>query len=365
MWRLRGLVIVGLVLMLVVSPNYSYATHKSEKVSWQMVFLSSYPTCSNYQYQMTRQYALIAEKYMEAYKFENSKYSPKCMSESKYSNYQIPDDLDLLILVYDRNIGRKELNANDIGGFYNHVGADRAKNHAIVFCDCPNFKFSDPVWILSHELSHFILYNKGFGPHVVEDMIHSMDNRYDYCVVAHNPQTCLNVKTKLPIDELGYAWTVMTPYQPAADGSFTPKTINNISNSSYLVDMQREITMWWASGKIDDADYARSLGYMVDEQERVETNTAYFDNAHMVFADGPKDKKSDVTYYDASSSWTEDKFNTVFGRIPFKVDSKTVETPLPQWFKEKALAWVDKQIVNEEFFDVVEHLIRNGNTETD
>ena len=35
------------------------------------------------------------------------------MSEPKYSDYKIPGDLDLLILIYDKNIGRKELQAND------------------------------------------------------------------------------------------------------------------------------------------------------------------------------------------------------------------------------------------------------------
>ncbi len=365
MWRLRWVVLVGIVLMLVVNPNYSYATHKSEKMTWQMLFLSSYRACSNYQYQMMNQYDLIAEKYMEMYELENSKYNAKCITETKYSSYKIPDDLDLLILIYDRNIGRKELNANDIGGFYNHVGADKTKNHSIVFCDCPNFKFSDPVWILSHELSHFILYYKGFGQHVVEDMIHSMDTRYDSCIESHNYQSCAPVKTKLHIEQLGYAWTVMTPYHPAAGDSFSLMTTNNISDSSYLIDMQREITKWWASGKIDDANYATSLGYMVSEQERIDTHASYFETSNMVFADGPRDKKSDVTYYDMSSVWTEDQIDTIFSRIPFKAESETNETPLPQWFKEKALAWAENQIGNEEYFDMVESLIRNENARSD
>jgi len=362
MWRLRWLVIVGLVLMIAVSPNYSYATHKSEKLAWQMIFLSSYPACSNYQYQMLRVYDQIAEKYMEVYKLENSKYNPNCMSASKYSNYQVPEDLDLIILVYDRGLGRNELNANDIGGFYNHVGTDRLKNHTIVFCDCPNFKFSDPTWILTHELSHFILYYKGFGPDVVEDMIHSMDNKYDYCIEGNSYESsCSTIKTRLYLDEFAYAWTVMTPYTPAVNSSSLSNTTNTIADSAYLIDMQREITKWWLSGKIDDADYAKSLGHVIVEKEGEATSTSYFGTSNVVFADGPKGKTSDVTYYDVSSVWTGDQLDTIFGRIPFKADPDTSDISLPEWFKTKVLAWADRQIGDEAFFDAVEDLLKNGN----
>ncbi len=94
---------------LITTPS-AFAQTGTDDLKWQLVVLSSNSACSNYDYQIMNKYSEISENYLELYKVENSKYSPLCFSEKKYlSEYETPSDLDLLLLVYDQDLGRKEL----------------------------------------------------------------------------------------------------------------------------------------------------------------------------------------------------------------------------------------------------------------
>lgn len=365
MVRITAPIVIGLIIISIIVPIPTYGIHKSEKLSWQMVFLSSYPACSNYQYQILNKYDIIAEKYMDMYKLENSKYKPICIADIKYSNYVAPDDLDLLLLVYDKNIGEKDLNSNDIGGFYNHVGTDRTKNHTIVFCDCPNFRFSDPVWILTHELSHFVLYYKGFPQDIVEDKIHKWDAKYDYCVETVYDDSCASATTSMYDESAGYSWIVTALYEPAVVEGFFPAPEKKLIDSPYAVQIQKEITRWWILDKITEEEYSKTLGFMLMEDTILTNSTSsYFDTSNIIFIDGPKDKKSDVTYYDSSSNLTQNQLDTIFSRVKFKAESESL-IGLPEWFKTRAQLWVDEEIENEAFLSGVQYLLTEKTKKTD
>ena len=375
-----GVVSLGVMLVLVMlNSQSSFATNGNgelngkteinlakmgvDEVKWQMIFLSSYSGCSNYHYQMLNQYNMITEDYMKMYNLDNSEYKPQCIPDSKYSNYKAPKDLDLLILVYDRNLGRKELNANDIGGLYNHVGTDKTKNNVIIFCDCPNFKFSEPVWILTHELSHFILYYKGYGPDIAENMIHTLDARHDYCVEAHEGTSCSTTDTKTVDNRLHYSFTVMAPYIPAINAAKIPSSVS-VSDSPELVEMQRQVTKWWISGKITEQEYLDSLSLLVKENvtPNAQSSYSYFETSKIIFTDPPKEKKTDVNNHELPSAWSDDKIRTILKRSPF-INLSDSDNPLqikdrkeiPQWFKTRAQLWTDQEIGNYEFLSGVQY----------
>ncbi len=94
--------------MLISSPiSYQpvFATHLSEELKWQLVFISA-RSCSLHNFQMMNQYDEITEKYLELYGLETSKYDPLCIGEKEYLNESTPpQDLDLIILVYDKELG--------------------------------------------------------------------------------------------------------------------------------------------------------------------------------------------------------------------------------------------------------------------
>ena len=365
-------VLLALVLTLFISPD-SYAMDKSEKMRWQLIFLSPYSGCTNYQYQMANAYDEITSKYFELYKFENSKYQPQCMPDKKYTHYQVPDDLDLIILVYDNEIGKRELHGNDVGGLYNHIGTDKTRDHTIIICDCSNFGFSDPVWVLSHELSHFITYYLGFDQSVVEDKIHSLGYKYDQCIEGSWEATCSNVLTHVYGDHYFTKATVMAPYQPAigkklftlendtaTNDSATSDTSSSVANSQIVMSMQKEITKWWLAGKINDTEYTKVLGYMVDKSGGVMTADKLPPN--VILFDGPDGIKENATFYDTGS---EQKLKgSLLNRIPFKSENTTDLSgtiQIPQWFKSRAYWWSQDQFWSDkDFLNGIKQLFNIG-----
>lgn len=352
-------ILIGLFLVssLIWIPGVSLGTVEPIGVKWRLVFLSPYSGCTNYQYQMAGTYDEITTKYFELYKFPNSKDSPLCMSASKYSSYKPPQDLDLLILVYDYELGRKELNHYDLGGFYQHTGTDRSTHHAIVFCDCANFKFSEPTWILSHELSHFILFYDGYDNTVAEDLIHKLGTRHDYCNEVGYDISCKSISTQLRGTDYFTSVTVMAPYKPAV-GQVPMSVQTNQTISPKVLGMQKEITKLWLAGKLSDSDYAKILGYAVDSPGYVMSSSGITHNDTVVFADSPDftdEKKADDV-----SQWNKDKVSAVFSRVPFKQDANSTQDgfQIPQWFKSRAMWWSQDKIWDDkEFVGTAKYLL--------
>jgi len=178
------LVTVLLFVTVLFMPTDVYANHLSQDMKWQLVYISHNSACSNYDIQMTRIFSEITSGYLELYQLENTQYESFCVNQYEYSDYIAPFDLDLIILVYDKDIGRNELNSLNIGGLYHHTGADTLQKHAIIVCDCPTFNFSSPIWILTHELSHFALTYSNYDMTTIEDMVHTNDAAYDKCIAS-------------------------------------------------------------------------------------------------------------------------------------------------------------------------------------
>ena len=363
----------AVTLMLFTSPftiNDAFATHLSNELKWQMVFISSQPACSNYHYQMMNTYYDIAVQYMGLYKVEHSSYKPLCISEEKYSsNYQSPHDLDLIIFVYDKDLGQKELHENKMGGVYSHSGIDRTQNHVIIICDCPNFYYSTPVWILSHELSHFILYYKDYEMDVIERLIHVNDEKYDQCLKQYSAE-CKSVSTKMEAGPGGYAYSVMPVYEPAIGVKSATESIVGENGSLVLTDISKLITKWWATEKISDGDYSNAIGLLVESDV-----LSSQENFEIILTDGPfddsvtwKEKMEEITpQYWGSVQTIDENSNEILSRVPSNLiasdkDFMTTQVTvgLPEWFKETAAWWGQEKITDKEFKKNVEYLLKEG-----
>ena len=365
----KVLAIIFVFAAMLLIPNTSFAIHNSEELTWQLVMISSYPACSNYHYQMTVRYDDITKNYLDLYQLENTNYKPECMTELKYqTEYQIPDDLDLLIVVYDRNKGRADLHSNYIGGFYNHFGGEWTHNHTIVFCDCSNFQYSDPNWILTHELSHFVLYYLGFDSKIVEDHVHQQDALYDFCVEEeYNEVKCSPVKTRLDTDY--HEWTVMAPYAPAIGKKVFPTDIEeNIGIPEYKMSIQKQITNWWIDGLIQDEDYAKSLEILGKNEIEYRNSPDFVskESKNVIFTDPPKFMKDELLSESNNiKEWVQEREATILGMVQLaqKIedtqsdDEETKE--LPQWFKTRAIWWINDKISEQEFLNGMYYIFNN------
>jgi len=357
------LTIITVLLSSSFATNSVFATHLSEEIKWQLLFISS-KACSIHNFQMMTQYDEISEKYLELYSLENTKYEPICISQEKYlSDYEVPHDLDLIILVYDRELGEQQLHSQKMGGLYSHTGSDRNYNHVIILCDCSNFYYSDPVWILSHELAHFILYYRNYEMSVIEDLIHANDAEYDKCIKGGS--VCDSIVKKISIDSSSRIFSVMP--------IFDTKKIENLQNSNYeniqssFMGLTKMITKWWASDKITDGDYANAIGYLV-EQKFLPLDTT----SGILIADDPLDETEtweDLytnTNSNAQNRFTDDLQNTQTLEKTLTTDGKLkpsldeVILGLPDWFKTTAGWWSQGKVSDEEFKRNIHFLVKNG-----
>jgi len=320
----------------------------SDELKWQMVFISSAPACSNYHYQMMQTYYDVVVEYLKLYQVENDSYDPLCITEKKYySEYESPDDLALIIFVYDDDLGQKELHENKMGGLYTHSGIDRTQNHAIIICDCPNFYYSSPVWILSHELSHFVLYYNDLEMSVIEDVIHANDVKYDQCL--EDSTVCKSNAIKMQAGPGGYLYSVMPIYESAIGTNVQKLTTDN--SSLILSDVSKILTKWWATDIISDVQYSNIIGYLVDSDV-----ISSHESTELILTDGPLDdvvkwdellEEITPTYWDREQK-VEDDSKGFLSIIPSnlrandeKLISEDVTSGLPEWFRETASCYLD------------------------
>ena len=249
----------GILLGLIAIPPPQSFAYTQEEATWQLVVISSEPACSGYHYYMVEKYNEITQEYLDLYKLFHGSYQPECYTEDDFiEEYTRPYDLDLLILVFDKEKGMKDLHTYNTGGVYIHQGNDLSTNHNIIICDCPNFKYSDPVWILSHELSHFVLNYLDFDLDEVEEKVHGIDYKFDRCVEGEYNSLCSTIKTKIETDRA--SWTVMIPYESAIGIDPPTPLVQKVSlESPYQSSMIKEITNWWLDGEISDENYIKSL----------------------------------------------------------------------------------------------------------
>jgi len=344
-----------------------FANPESDELKWQMVFISSVSACSNYHHQMMNTYYDVVEEYLKLYQVENNSYDPFCITEEKYySEYENPDDISLIIFVYDEDLGQKELHANNMGGLYTHSGIDRTQNHAIVICDCSNFYYSTPVWILSHELSHFVLYYNDFEMSVIEDLIHANDVKYDQCL--EDSTVCKSNAIKMQAGPGGYLYSVMPIYEPAVGINTKKQTTDN--TSPILSDVSKILTKWWATDIISDVQYSNIIGYLVDSDV-----ISSHEDTKLILTDGPLDDsitwdvllEETVPKYWAHEQKVVDDSKAFLTIIPSnmiakdeKLISEDVTIGIPEWFRETANWWALDEITDKEFKKSVEYLVKEG-----
>ena len=345
-----------LLISLSFTTSEAYGHHFSKDMKWQMVYITHNSTCSNYDIQMTRTYSEISANYLEQYQLDNSPYDPLCINQFQYLDYIAPFDLDLIILVYDNDIGRTELQSQHIGGFYYHVGKDNVQNHAIVICDCPTFSFSSPTWIMTHELSHFILTYLGYDMTVIEDLVHANDDAYDECIRSHSSQ-CGSLVMKVRADTSAYSYSVMPMYEPAIGAN--PSNSIDEELPIQVVELSKVFTKWWTEEKITDADFFNALGFMASG------NSLYNHmNPELLTADSAYD--TELTLEGILSSDSDDEIPQLLSRIPKSMLSNdelifdTETLSMPSWFKTTAQWWTDGKISDEEFQKNVNFLRNEG-----
>lgn len=179
--RLAVISVLFLLLIIVPLGKVSASSFK-DTLTFQTIWVTGNKSCYYNDQQRMNEYNELIKLYLSKYGLDYWYYNPECMTEAEYASYQPPDYTDLLIVVYNKNIGRDILHARNMGGFFQWGDQVNKNVLRIETCECLSSKYNDPVWVLSHELSHFTLYYLGFPQEVFADWVHQVQYAYyAYC----------------------------------------------------------------------------------------------------------------------------------------------------------------------------------------
>ena len=360
---------IMITLSLILGPTLtkSYAAENSS-VEWQLLYIKK-DTCGPKD-NMDKVYASLTSKYFELYQLENNNYSVDCISESQFKNFQKSENVTLLILIFDQDLGKSILQPNNLDGIYVHSGNDRTINHLLIMCDCSVFttgyETTLPSWILSHELSHFVLSYKGFSKFDIKTKVHELHEGYDNCVgINFGDGKCDDFKIIVRADSSTKDYVMMAPYGPAIGNNLINYVVTDRSNSE-LINLQRELTKMWITSTIDDKAYENTLKHLVNPVINSTSEEAKlaleFPNGFMI-RELSKPSEIDWNQYLNPITDKEKSFQSLLNYIPFNLKDPIGEPnieKMPNWFKTRALLWSEKRISDKVFFDGVEHLVRMG-----
>ena len=358
-------ILITLSLILGPTLTKSYAAEDSS-VEWQLLYIKK-DTCGPKD-NMDKVYASLTTKYFELYKLENHNYSVDCISQSQFKNFQKSENVTLLILIFDQDLGKSILQPNNLDGIYIHSGNDRTNNHQLIMCDCSDFASSYettlPSWVLSHELSHFVLSFKGFSKSDIKMKIHEKQNEYDNCVGTNfDDPKCNEFKIIVRADFSTKDYIMMAPYGPAIANNIINHEV--IANSE-LINLQRDLTKMWITNAIDEKAYENTLKHLVNSETNSTSEeiklSLEFPNGFMI-REFSKPTEIDWKQHLNSITDKEKTFQAVLNYVPFNLKDPVVKSnieKMPNWFKTRALLWSEKRISDKVFFDGVEHLVRMG-----
>ena len=74
MVKYLGAYFLSFVVLVMITPSSTYATHETNNVVWQLVVISNEPACSISHYELGERYQIVVEEYFELYGFDSNFY---------------------------------------------------------------------------------------------------------------------------------------------------------------------------------------------------------------------------------------------------------------------------------------------------
>lgn len=366
----KGIALIAITLLMLGPAGLmqSYASSTSNEVVWQLLYIKQ-NDCNTPDMMRAQIYADLTSKYLELYELENKSYEINCILTSEYESFEKAYDTDLMILIFDEEAGQEMLLSSDLDGLYAYSGNDRTTNHTVILCDCSegkiNFESALSPWILSHELSHFVLSYKGFSLSAITNIVHDKEDYYnEYCLVTSATVTknCDDVRMKIRTENTPRDFVVIAPYSPAVGNTLLKYIYEDIDTQA--VDMQRSLTTMWLTGEIDDNAYVETLKNIVDTPvETFEHVVPFLDIPNgFVIAEVSKNIETDWNELLNPDSSEQERMEALIDYITVQLDGVAPDSfnELPNWFKARALMWSEQKISDKVFFDGIEHLVRMG-----
>ena len=348
----------------------SFASFGTEIPHWQIVYLDDKDKCLQTDLQKIQEYDHLVKNYFELYQFDTFNYDPNCMSLTQYSSYIAPYYLDLLILFFDENLADSALGNKDLKGLYAHTGIDRPTNHFILVNDRPyhhsDYDSKNPSWVLSNSLSHFILYYKGYDENMIEQLIQPKSLFYKSCFGKTSIEgSCKEVKLFMTVHDSSKDFLVFPPFENAVGNNIIKYLERGISESDITKNLYQQITKWWVSGKLTDDDYILAIKHFARIPSSPSIDISYY--TPLEIRDGfaipifSFEKEAENQELMVHREEIQQQLKIIDDLIPFERHNslKQQEGKFPDWFKDRAILWINGEVSDFIFLDGLESLLRS------
>lgn len=343
-----------------------YAEYDKNNFTWNLTFLADKQKCNFLEETQTKEIENIVKKYFELYKIDNNLLEKNCVFSEQYSNLMDLDKADLNILVFDEEIGKQMMMQYGYKGFYTHYGTDRMNHHVIMVSTHSQYDSSydntEFSWLLSHELSHFILSYKGHNVESIERMLHADKLQYDDCI-SNITEKCNTIKTTISSNVSGQKFNVMAPLKEVVNQNSMSYFSDDLYSSNVVKKILHQITGWWINEIISDEDYLALLKQIVDipvnNNQLIKTSQLPISNGFSILDETKDQKKIGKT----GTELTNMKIYNILKFVPFDTHSVKLESKepiIPSWYKTRAILWQSDRLEDRIFFDGMDAIVREG-----
>lgn len=222
------LIIIGLLITPIM--NNSFATEKPE-LEYKIAFMTNWENCSDRNKHAFNFYNTITKQYIEKYGYKPISKNSICTNNTEIMNVMknTPDNVLLIIITDYINSAVYKTKTAQLG----HV----TYNDNIIVSTASGLKIEhrESAWTLSHELSHYILWKKGYDSSIFVDYVHALQSEYWNCK-NKNPSCKSIIVTPIISEYSGNGFATMKIYQEPEPIKIEPiKIVPKITKSKVQI----------------------------------------------------------------------------------------------------------------------------------
>jgi len=160
-------------------------TYPSSIMKFKIVFVNSVDEkCTERNYESLKFYREVARNYLSWYGIDSHSITPSCITEDEYGKLldEVASmEVDLVILMTDSELSETHSKCGELATTWGCFWIKNGVSSVVSNSDTWKTQGNSQAMVLSHELSHFVLYNKGEPESVWKQWVHDVQDQMDNC----------------------------------------------------------------------------------------------------------------------------------------------------------------------------------------
>jgi len=189
-----GVVVMAFVLLIVPTNVSAFIPENipdtPNQIDWVIFFVTSKDECNSRNDGALDFYASLTDQYLSKFKTSHKSWAVECISKdimAEVVNFTTKT-FDLVIIIPDSLMSIQDRHTTASKGHYSNWNVHTIVSQAYTL----SIEDRDTAWTLSHELAHFIVAWNGFSGDIIENSVHSIQEKYNQCYSTDTTLTHCN-----------------------------------------------------------------------------------------------------------------------------------------------------------------------------